>query len=179
MSERLEKIIPQLLTKIDFKEGMRNFKKKYYEDFFKEYRNRTEEVNKEIVAMYDSADKDEEMQSAALALISYAKSEYEKAGMFKKSTKLMDMQCMMVFYVLPSLLSNGHPDDDRIFADTVTGQWRAAFPKSQISAAPYEDIYNRLRSTIFEFNIDNIYKKNYKVSMLYFWYRHMEDIHKI
>ena len=87
MSERLEKIIPQLLTKIDFKEGMRNFKKKYYEDFFNEYRNRTEEVNKEIVAMYDSADKDEEMQSAALALISYAKNEYDKAGMFKKTTK--------------------------------------------------------------------------------------------
>ena len=160
MSERLEKIIPQLLTKIDFKEGMRNFKKKYYEDFFNEYRNRTEEVNKEIVAMYDSADKDEEMQSVALALISYAKSEYDKAGMFKKSTKLMDMQCMMVFYVLPSLLSNGHPDDDRIFADTVTGQWRAAFPKSQISAAPYEDIYNGFRTTIFGFNIENIFQKN-------------------
>ena len=157
MSEALDREIPRLLKELDTKEGMRCFRKKLYPGFFEAYRDRIGDVKALILEMYSSENRQEEMQSAALSLVSYAKGIYEGSRRFKKRSVLLDMQCMMVFYLLPSLLSNGDAEADRQFADTVVGVWREVFPSSQISAANYDEIYGGFRNTVLGFNIEGIF----------------------
>ena len=154
----MEKDIHRLLSDIDVKTGLKNFKKSRYEDFFKAYRSDLGDVYDNINKLYESDDKDEVLNEAALSLVSWAKDKYDGTGKFFKEQKLLDMQCMMVFYVLPGILANGH-EEDRQLADSVVGQWRAAFKDSKIEAATYEELYGGFRDSIFGFNLENIFQK--------------------
>ncbi len=154
----MEKDIHRLLSDIDVRTGLKNFKKNRYESFFNAYRNDLSDVYSNINKLYDMDDKEEALNEAALSLVSWAKDTYDSTGRFSKEQKLLDMQCMMVFYVLPGILANGH-EDDRALTDSIVGQWRAAFAGSKIEAATYDELYGGFRDTIFGFNIENIFQK--------------------
>ncbi len=159
MSEVLDNKMPKLLEVLDYRIAMKNFRKKYYEDFFLEYRRNTADVNEEIIKMYASDNREEEMESAAESLVKYAKGKYDSAIFFKRSTTAVDMQCMMLFYVLPSLLKNPTPEDSKAFTDIICGKWKEAFPKETIAAASYDEIYNGFRTTILGFNVEGLFGK--------------------
>ena len=162
MSEALDKNIHKLLAVLDYREGMKNFKKKYYENFFLEYRKSVSDVNDEIMKMYASDNKEEEMKSAAENLVKYARDKYDSVIFFKKSTTAVDMQCMMVFYVLPSLLKNQPQEDSKTFTDLICEKWRGSFPGETIAAATYDEIYNGFRTTILGFNVEGMFGKKDK-----------------
>ncbi len=157
MSEALDGIIYKLLDVLDSREGMKNFKKKYYEEFFLSYRRSVSDVNDEIMKMYTSENKEEEMKSAADNLVKYAKDKYDGTIFFRKSTTAVDMQCMMVFYVLPSLLKNQPEEDSKAFTDIICEKWKEAFPKETIASATYDEIYNGFRTTILGFNVEGMF----------------------
>lgn len=157
MSEYLDQNTHKLLSSLDYREGMKNFKKKLYEDFFRDYKKSVEDVSEEIIKMYGSDTKEEEMRSAAKDLTGYAKEIYDKTIFFKKSTTLVDMQCMMVFYVLPGVLKIPSEEDSRRFTDIICEEWSAVFPKEKISAATYGEIYNGFRTTFLGFNIEGMF----------------------
>ena len=157
MSETLDSKMSKLLSVLEFREAMNNFKKKYYEDFFYQYRKSVSDVTEEIIKMYASETKEEEMDSAAKSLVSYAKDRYEHVFFLKKSTELIDMQCMMVFYALPAILKIPSEEDSRHFTDVICKTWSETFPKETISAATYEEIYAGFRTTIFGFNVEGIF----------------------
>ncbi len=157
MSEKLDREIPGLLNVIDIRDAMQNFKKKYYEDFFFSYRDSVSEINEEIVKMYDSEDPVPEMESAALSLVSYARKQRDSAIFFRRTAVLTDLQCMMVFYVLPCLLKNPPVERSKEFTDIICSKWNEAFPKSTIGAAGFDEIYNGFRTTIFGFNVEGMF----------------------
>lgn len=157
MSEVLDQNIHKLLSSLNSGEGMRCFKKKLYLDFFQKYRSSVEDVNEEIMKMFGSPEKDSEMESAADSLVSYAKDKMEKALFFKRSAVLVDMQCMMVFYVLPGILKILPEEDSRRFADMICAKWHEAFPKENINAATADEIYDGFRTTIFGFNVEGMF----------------------
>ncbi len=157
MSEKLDRDIHKLLTAIDKDEAMKNFKKKYYEDFFFSYRDSVSDINEEIIKVYDSPDSERELQSAADSLVRYAKEQRDKAIFFRRSVVLVDMQCMMVFYVMPVLLKNPPLERSKEFTDMICNAWNDAFPKSTISAADFEEIYQGFRTTIFGFEVEGLF----------------------
>lgn len=157
MSEFLDNNTYKLLSTLEFREGIKNFKKKYYENFFLSYRKSTSDIIEEIIKMYGSETKEEEMGSAAESIITYAREQYDKAIFFKKSTTLVDMQCMMVFYVLPSILKIPAEEDSRRFTDIICEKWSHAFPREKISAATYDEIYAGFRTTILGFNVEGLF----------------------
>ncbi|MCR5526842.1 MAG: hypothetical protein K6F39_05605 [Lachnospiraceae bacterium] len=155
----LKNELPRLLFDLDVKAGLKNFKKNRYEDFFKAYRDDLSSVYELINETYEMPDKEEKINEAALSLVNKAKNKHENAGFFKKQQTLLDMQCMMVFYVLPGILANGK-EDDRMLTDSIVGQWRAAFPDSKIDAASYDELFAGFRNTIFGFSVEDIFSKN-------------------
>ncbi|MCR4590206.1 MAG: hypothetical protein K5668_05245 [Lachnospiraceae bacterium] len=157
MSETLDQNIHKLLSVLDYREAMKCFKKKYYEGFFLEYRKSTVDVHEEIMKMFVSDNKEEEMNSAAASLVKYAKEQYDGTFFLKKATTAVDMQCMMVFYVLPSLLKDQPAEDSKTFTDIICEKWKGSFPKETIAAATYDEIYNGFRTTILGFNVEGLF----------------------
>ena len=157
MSEYLDNNIHKILSNLNVGDAMAHFKKKHYEDFFFEYRKSLSDVNEEIMKMYASDDRETEMNSAAESLVKYVKDTQEHTIFFKRSTYLVDMQCMMVFYALPNLLKNPTEEDSKQFTDIICSKWAEAFPKETISAATYEEIYDGFRTTIFGFNVEGMF----------------------
>ncbi len=159
MSEILDNNIYKLLDVLDSNAAMKNFRKSRYEDFFLEYRRSTSDIHEEIIKMYASDNKEDEMKSAADHLVSYAKERYDSVIFFKKSTTIVDMQCMMVFYVLPAMLKNPSEEDSKMFTDILSEKWNTVFPKETIKAAGYDEIYNGFRTTILGFNVEGMFGK--------------------
>ena len=157
MSEKLNALMPNLLTVLNVKEAMANFKKKYYEGYFFSYRDSISDVNEEIVKMYDSPDVSSEMESAAEALVSFVSEKRKNTFFFNRTAVLVDMQCLMVFYVLPALLKNPPAFRSKEFTDLISKRWNETFPKSVINAADFEDIYNGFRTTIFGFSMEGLF----------------------
>lgn len=159
MSQFLRENMHRLLSELDYKEGMRNFKKSYYEDFFNDYRDRVKDVNEAIMNLYGGDDEEGEFEEAADALIAYAKEKYMKFNRFTRGARFLDMQCMLVFYLLPSLMKNGNTEKARYFAEKVVSKWKEAFPKSEIKAASYDEIYSGFKTTILGFNAEGLFDK--------------------
>ncbi len=157
MSEKLDRDIHKLLTVLNKDEAMRNFKKKYYEDFFFSYRDSISDINEEIIRVYDSPDSEDELVSAADSLVGFAKNEWEKTIFFRKTVVLVDMQCMMVFYVLPALLKNPPVERSKAFTDMICEKWNSTFKKSTINAADFDVIYQGFRTTIFGFEVEGLF----------------------
>ncbi|MCR4892792.1 MAG: hypothetical protein K5989_11505 [Lachnospiraceae bacterium] len=149
MSEKLNEKMPRLLQELKVKEAMRNFRKRSYEKFFLNYRERVSDVIEEIFAMYKAGAAEEEMDAAAEAYASYARGLYNSTGRFSKNARLMDMQCMTVFYVFPAILECRYGEEDQKFVDRMIVKWKEAFPDSQISSGTFEEIYGGFKNTIF------------------------------
>ncbi len=157
MSETLDKNIHKIISVLEFNDAMRHFKKKLYEDYFFGYRKAITDVNQEIMKMYASDNKEEEMKSAAKSLVEYARDRKEHVFFLKRNTELIDMQCMMVFYALPSILKIPSEEDSRHFTDIICASWSDMFPKATISAATYDEIYEGFRTTILGFNVEGMF----------------------
>lgn len=160
----LDKEMHRLLSELDVKAGLRNFKKRRYEDFFLDYRSRVRDVYELINTLYRENKGDEEkieegMNAAVLDLVSWAKNNYDSAGKFFREQRLLDMQCMLVFYVFPGILYNASEYDAKM-TDIIIAQWKSAFPKSNIKAASFEEINGGFKDTIFGLALTDIFKKN-------------------
>ncbi|MCR4743896.1 MAG: hypothetical protein K5894_01550 [Lachnospiraceae bacterium] len=158
----LENEAHRLLSEIDPKAGLKNFRKRRYEEFFLNYRSSMRDVYELFTTAYresaNDEEKEEKMNAAALDLVSWAKNAYESTGRFGREQKLIDMQCMLVFYVFPGILSNSN-EEDRMLTDIIIAQWKAAFPKSNISAAGFDEINGGFKDTIFGLDIADMFKK--------------------
>ena len=152
----------RLLSELDTKAGLKNFRKRRYEDFFLNYRSSMRDVYELFNTLYreetNEESKQEKMNAAALDIVSWAKNIYDSTGRFSKTQKLVDMQCMMVFYVFPGILSNSN-EEDKLMTDIIIAQWKAAFPKSNISAATFDEINGGFKDTIFGMAIADIFSK--------------------
>ena len=152
----------RLLSEIDVKAGLKNFKKKHYEEFFLNYRSSMRDVYELFTKAYrESADEDEKeehMNAAALDIVSWAKNNYDSANRFTRQQRLMDMQCMMVFYVFPGILSNSR-EEDRKMTDIIVAQWNTAFPKSEIGAASFEELNGGFKDTVFGIALSDIFSR--------------------
>ncbi len=152
----------RLLSEIDIKAGIKNFRKRRYEDFFLNYRSSMRDVYELFNTLYreveDKEVKEEKMNAAALDIVSWAKNTYESTIWLNREQKLIDMQCMMVFYVFPGILSNSN-EEDRLMTDIITAQWKSAFPKSNISAATFDEINGGFKDSIFGLALADIFKK--------------------
>ncbi len=152
----------RLLSEIDTRAGLKNFRKRRYEDFFLNYRSSMRDVYELFNTLYreteDKEERDDKMNAAALDLVKWAQNTYESTGWFNREQKLIDMQCMMVFYVFPGILSNAN-EEDRLMTDIIIAQWKSAFPKSNINAATFEEINGGFKDSIFGMALADIFKK--------------------
>ena len=98
-----------LLSAINPKEGIKAFRKPRYPGFFEDYVDSMSSIYaalKEIYELEESGEREEKKDAFAAAIIEYAKNERDKAGFFKKTGRFVDLQSMLVFYVLPGIVES-------------------------------------------------------------------------
>lgn len=127
-----------LLSVINADEGMKNFKKSHYPEFFEKYLNEVSHLHgslNEIGEIRDEALRRKKFEEAFMQIVSYVKDSRKSAGFFKRDRVFMDCQTMLVFYVLPGIVENVRSLGDRVDPPEDRGsKFRMASPKKEEEA---------------------------------------------
>ncbi len=152
--EYLKGSVERLLLDLEPKTAIKNFKRKAYTDFFQQYCEKEKEIYAKLLILFaESAKPAEDMQEIAAPLIQKAEDIIQKTSRFARERELMDLNCVMAFYVLPGILTI-ESEHAKEFALTITGQWKEAFPDTQLTPGTYEEINSGFQRKIFGIPIE-------------------------
>ena len=147
--EYLQNAIERLLLDMDPKLALKNFKKSKYETFFGEYCNKEKEIYAKLKELFEnSSDLSDDMKEAAMPLIKRAEYIVKSTGRFTRERQLVDLNCVMAFYVLPGILTIGSKEAGD-FALVIAGLWKETFPNAQITPGTFEEINSGFRKKLF------------------------------
>ena len=99
--EYLKGSVERLLLDLEPKTAIKNFKRKAYTDFFQQYCEKEKEIYAKLLILFAESTKPaEDMQEIAAPLIQKAEDIIQKTSRFTRERELMDLNCVMAFYVL-------------------------------------------------------------------------------
>lgn len=131
----MEQLLPEA------EKPMESFKKKSYQIYFQRYYESKLPVYEAVEEGYAGAlDKEQFLFNMAEALKNAGAARI--AGIQKKHKidgAMMDMNLCMVVYVLPAILKYGG-ESSKPLTEEILRQWKEQFPKTNLSAASFEDI---------------------------------------
>ena len=129
---------------------LRKLKKETYESNTEAFEGKYGTYMDNLIESVDkSDDRTATADSLALELASAVKDKYSKRGRIK-STLLMDLNFMMIYYFFPYLLkiAGEHADTASLIAETVKKRWNEILG-CNISYAPYEEIAAGFKKKLF------------------------------
>ncbi len=131
----MEAIFPEL------EDPMRSFNKKNYTNFFKRYYEDRLNVYEALETGYQSAlDKEQYISNMADAAVQAGVQALENtSGRSKKEGKLLDLNLCIVVYIIPGIQKYGGASAKPL-TDAILAKWKEQFPKTNLSAAQYEEI---------------------------------------
>lgn len=131
----MEKIIS------DARDFIPAFNRKGYSDSFKKYYEKHLSVYEAVETGYNNAlDKQQYLFNMAEASVMPVVSVIDAlSGKSKKEREIMDSNLCMVVYVLPGIL-HFKGNSAKPLTDEILRQWKEHFPKTNLSAAPFEEI---------------------------------------
>lgn len=147
--EYLKNSIERLLFDLEPKLAMKNFKKSRYENFFREYTQKEDDIYKKLAALFEeSEDPSEDMAELAMVLVKKAGETVRATGRFARERRLMDLNCVMAFYVFPGILTIGS-ERAQDFTLVIAAQWKAEFPNAQLTPGTFEEVDSGFQRRIF------------------------------
>lgn len=131
----MERVIP------DARQFVSMFNRKSYGDAFQKYYEAHAVTFGAVETGYQNAiDKTQYLFNMAEAAVRPAAAEVQKmSGRSKQEKELIDSNLSMVVYVLPGILYY-KGESAKPLTDEILRQWKAQFPKTNLSAAPFEEI---------------------------------------
>lgn len=131
----MEQIFP------DLEKPMASFNRKDYPGFFARYYEDKLAVYEALEEGYDrSLDKEQYISNMADAVVKAGTDRVDASrGKQKKEAALLDLNLCIVVYILPSILKYKGASSKPL-SDAIIQKWKEQFPKTNLSAAEYEEI---------------------------------------
>ena len=143
MQASIEKMFDKMYPMTD------GLKKKAYEKWMTEFRERHGETFKQMTESVESA-QDQQAEAGAVAVLFADAVEklFSKRGKIS-SRKQVDINCFMIYYVFPAILLT-QSECATVLADAVRDEWRARFKdSSQFAYTDYATLYKSFNDKIF------------------------------
>lgn len=152
--EYLKGAVERLLLDLEPKMALRSFKRKHYTNFFEQYCEKEKEIYAKLAKLFEESDNLEaDMQEVAAPFVQKAEELIKMARRFSRERELMDLNCVVAFYVLPGILTIDS-EHAKEFALVITNQWKEVFPNTQLTPGTYEEINSGFQRKIFGIPIE-------------------------
>ena len=177
-NEEMNEVLEALPEMLNYKEGLKQFKKDTYKEAFETYYNRHIKTYMAIERLFiASEDKEMFLRRLVNQLVETEKLQLSAAGKSEHEKLLIDDNLKLTVYLLPAMLKYKGEAMQQL-TDRIVDGWREAFPKYQISKADFEKINSGFRSKLcyittavceslgkdddcYELNILRDYRDNY------------------
>lgn len=150
----LDTEFPKLLFDLEPAKMMKTFNKKKYDASFHAYYDAHKSIYELLKEQYTAVGKNsEELAKITIPLVEKAKKLVKETGFLTRKRYLMDLNCMLAFFVLPGIVESGE-DEARMLAELLVESWRRAFADVTLGIAAFAEINDGFRQTkLFGFSI--------------------------
>lgn len=147
--ERLNENYQTLLFDLDPTVVMRQFKKNKYENFMTQYCEKHQAIYQDLKLVYDSCEDYEKLLiEPAKRMAQKGKQRIDGTFFIKREREQMDLNCVLAFFVFPGLLELNEEKAHKV-AEITAGEWKKAFPKTDLGIASKDEILSGFRKKIF------------------------------